>query len=168
MPSLTQTIDFAPYGGILKTYQSYTAYGGDAFAAGIKNGTGVAGYQSSVGYQAVYRVDFIDSNGNTIASDFSPPLLSPSFGCVLPVQKQQQYGYRRTITGIPANTRWVKFTATITDKVSACMNSSTTGNFQNGFDNLWFELVYNGRMVIARFKKGPPPGPAVKLKQNPK
>lgn len=169
--ALVQTIDVSAYSNLIQHYQTYLEYGGDAFASGTTSGSGIQNYQSAAGYQASYSLEFFDSSGNPLSSDTSGPVFPASSGCVsgsLPVQK---YGYRRTVTGIPPTTHSIRFTAAMSDRLSVCFNSSTTGTYKNGFDNLWLDFMYlefpGSQTARSGFTKGSAPGRAEKIKRTP-
>lgn len=171
--TLVQTVNLSVPTGFFKNYVAGFEYGGDAFAEGNSVGSGPSGYHASPNVEAIYTLDFLDSAGHPLVNDTSGPTLNLSFGCVLgSLVKGQNYGYRRTVGGVPNATRFVRFTATIKDQIAACNNSSTTGTFKNGFDNLWLVIWVLGpqtaanvlnRSTIGPFERGSGPiGPIMK------
>jgi hypothetical protein len=165
---LVQTVPFN--GAFFQTNTGAIEYGGDAFAVGTGTGSGSSGiYHASEGYEASYRLDFLDSSGQTLATDTSGPVFNSAFGCVLGNLIKNRYGYRRAVgVNIPTATRSIRFTATITDRLSVCYNYSTTGTFRNGLDNLWLVLWVNGSPTASGAKQGPAPSPIVKVTLTPK
>jgi len=171
--TLAQTVNVSSYSNIIQNYAMDFVYGGDAFAVGGGSGSGQAGYyRASDAYQANYRLDFLDSSGQVLATDTTGSLFNSPFGCVLGTFPKQNYGYRRTVTAIPQATHYIRFTATMMDRLTVCYNYSTTSTFRNGFDSLWLDLVFLGgsgrESANSRFKEGSAPGPSVKATLTPK
>jgi len=168
--TLVQTVNFN--GNFFQTNQAAIEYGGDAFAVGMTvTGNGNTGYYyASEGYEATYRLDFLDSSGNQLAFDASGPIFNSVFGCPLLHPLKKNYGYRRTVgVNLPTATRSIRFTASMMDKLTVCNNYGTTGTFRNGFDKLWLVLWFSGPPTISgRFERGSGPGPIVKATVTPK
>lgn len=171
--TLVQTVNLSVPTGFFKNYVAGFDYGGDAFAEGSSSGSGVLGYHASPSVEATYTLDFLDSLGQPLATDTSGPIFNWPSSCALgSVFKQQNYGYHRTVGGVPNTTRSVRFTATIKDRLDACNNSLTNGTFKNGFDDLWLGLWFLGpqsaaipfhRLAIGPFEQGSGPiGPIMK------
>jgi hypothetical protein len=165
--TLSQTVNLSSYFLLIQNSSIYFVYGGDAFAEGMKfSGSGVFGYLVSNGYEASYRLDFLNSSGGPLAWDASGPIFNSNFACASGTSAAKNYGYRRTVTAIPKATRSIRFTATMMDTMTVCHNVSTTSTFRNGFDNLWLEFVFDKRhareSVNGRFVPGSPPGSFVK------
>jgi len=165
--TLSQTVNLSSYAFLIQNSSIYFVYGGDAFAEGMKiSGSGVIGYLVSNGYEASYRLDFLDSSGGPLAWDASGPIFNSMFACASGTSATKNYGYRRTVTAIPSATRFIRFTSAMMDRLTVCYNSSTSSTFKNGFDNLWLEFVFDNRhareSVNGRFAPSSPPGSSVK------
>lgn len=174
--TLAQTVNLSSsYASLIQnSFSVHFVYGGDAFAVG----QGISGsglpvyYRGSDGYEANYRVDFLNNSGVVLATDTTGPVFNSSFGCVLGTFPKHNYGYRRTVTAVPQATRSIRFTATMMDRLTICYNYSTTSTYRNGFDSLWLELVFlknSGREAAnGQFEEGSAPGPSVKATLTPK
>jgi hypothetical protein len=142
---LEQTVTFPVRPGFFGTHVAYVEYGGDVFAAATATGSGVPGYQRHAGYDAEIAVAFLDSLGQVVATDTSGPIIQTVMQCVgFPVNTFQRCTFRRTVNNIPAATVAVRFTATATNRLDACNNTSTSSTYRNGFDNLYLDLGYLG------------------------
>src|SRR3954451_5134447 len=144
--ALTQTVDLSAYANTIHAYSTGITYGGEALAEGRASGTGMAGYyHSQAGYEASFTLEFLDANGNVIASDTTGNILTgPTYGCVLGSWVRQTVGYRRTVSGIPQAARAVRFIARMNDRLSTCYNQTSSAGFRNGFDSLSLEFGYLG------------------------
>jgi hypothetical protein len=155
---LVQTVDVSAYANVFHTHAHVAiVYGGDAFALGKAAGSGTSNYRSQADYQAAYTVDLLDSAGNLLATDTSGFVFAgPNFACIFTTRCRQNYGYRQIVSVVPAATRKVRFTATMTDRLSVCYNTATSATFKNGFDNLWLVVGYAGPQGLG-FEAGPAP-----------
>jgi hypothetical protein len=172
---LTQTVSLSSYASIIQNSTPRLVYGGDAFAA-LKavSGTCYSGqpFCHAGAYEVNFKVEFLNSSGGTIISNTSGAIFSPMYSCVTPGGMKKKCGYRQTVNTIPAGASSVRFTAKMTDGLSACNNPTTTLTFSNGFDNLFMEIVYSqdesGHHESGRIKKPPGPRPSVKATPTPK
>lgn len=167
--TLAQTVSFD--GSFFQTRTGAIEYGGDAFAVGKGTGNGnTVSYHHSESYEASYELEFLDSSGNQLAFDASGPIFNSPFGCAAGNPPKTNYGYRRAVgVNIPIATRFIRFTATMTDSLTVCSSWGTTASFRNGFDNLWLVLWISGWPSATNpLKQGSAPSPIVKATLTPK